>query len=325
MAGPRASLIAQEARRRGLDPQAVLSVAGVEGGVEHSAVGDHGTSFGPWQLHEGGALPAQYGHDAVAAQAFANSPAGIRYAEDQMVKAGAAGLHGRAAVATIVKSFERPADPTGEIARAMGLYGSDPAAGGGAGGTVGGSAPGGQGGMPGADIKGMTTQLLLSQASRLANGEAPDFSGLISIATLGGQLKQLGNTAAQATGGAPNRVSSVVAAAEKFLGTPYKWGGTKPGGFDCSGLLQYVMAEHGVHIPRTTYDQFQTGTKVNPAHLQPGDAVFFNGSDAKNGLPGHVGMYIGGGKFIEAPHTGAVVRISNLQGRTDFVGARRYG
>jgi len=52
--------------------------------------------------------------------------------------------------------------------------------------------------------------------------------------------------------------------------------------------------------------------------------VFFKGSDSKGGLPGHVGIYIGGGKFIEAPHTGSNVRISSLAGRTDFVGARRY-
>ena len=116
--------------------------------------------------------------------------------------------------------------------------------------------------------------------------------------------------------------------AESFIGTPYKWGGSRPGGFDCSGLLQYVWGKEGVGIPRTTYQQFAAGRPVGPNQLQPGDAVFFKGSDSmvQGGrvLPGHVGMYIGGGKFIEAPHTGSTVHISTLAGRTDYMGARRF-
>jgi cell wall-associated NlpC family hydrolase len=125
--------------------------------------------------------------------------------------------------------------------------------------------------------------------------------------------------------------------AEHFIGTPYSWGGGGPGGpsygvaqganikgFDCSSLIQYVAAKQGVTIPRTTYDQWQTGTPVPRTRLSPGDAVYFTGSDAKGGLPGHVGMYVGSGKFIEAPHTGADIRISNLAGRSDYVGARRF-
>ena len=112
--------------------------------------------------------------------------------------------------------------------------------------------------------------------------------------------------------------------AAHMLGIPYVWGGESLKGFDCSGLLQYVWAKQGVQIPRTTYDQFKQGQSVPPDQLQAGDAVFFKGSDSKGGLPGHVGIYIGGGKFIEAPKTGSNVRISTLAGRTDFVGARRY-
>jgi cell wall-associated NlpC family hydrolase len=108
------------------------------------------------------------------------------------------------------------------------------------------------------------------------------------------------------------------------IGTPYVWGGSKPGGFDCSGLLQYAWAKAGVKIPRTTYDQFKTGQQVGRGQLKRGDAVFFRGSDSKGGLPGHVGMYIGGGKFIEAPRTGSKVHVSTLAGRTDYMGARRY-
>lgn len=126
------------------------------------------------------------------------------------------------------------------------------------------------------------------------------------------------------TAHAGTKALAVVDATKQYLGTPYVWGGESPKGFDCSGLLQYVWKGAGVNIPRTTYAQFQTGRKVSKGKLQPGDAVFFTGSDPQNGLPGHVGMYIGDGKFIEAPHTGAKVQISTLAGRKDFVGGRRY-
>jgi cell wall-associated NlpC family hydrolase len=115
------------------------------------------------------------------------------------------------------------------------------------------------------------------------------------------------------------KAQQVVALAQRYLGTPYRWGGSQPGGFDCSGLLQYVWGQRGVKIPRTSQQQFKTGVPINKGQLRPGDAVFFEGS-----APGHVGMYLGGGKFIESPHSGAVVRISNLAGRTDYVGARRF-
>lgn len=135
--------------------------------------------------------------------------------------------------------------------------------------------------------------------------------------------------------GAPptNQVPSVkgrkaVNLASHLLGIPYRWGGESLKGFDCSGLLQYVWGRQGVEIPRTTYQQFTQGSAVNPDELRAGDAVFFKGSDSKTVggkvLPGHVGIYIGAGKFIEAPHTGSNVRISTLAGRKDFMGGRRY-
>jgi cell wall-associated NlpC family hydrolase len=116
-----------------------------------------------------------------------------------------------------------------------------------------------------------------------------------------------------------SKAQQAAALAQHFLGTKYVWGGSKPGGFDCSGLLQYVWGQRGVKIPRTSQQQFKAGMPVAKNRLRVGDAVFFEGS-----APGHVGMYLGGGKFIEAPHTGAVVRISNLAGRSDYVGARRF-
>jgi cell wall-associated NlpC family hydrolase len=80
----------------------------------------------------------------------------------------------------------------------------------------------------------------------------------------------------------------------------------------------YVMAQHGVTLPHHAASQYQLGTPVDKGSLQPGDLVFF-GSPVH-----HVGMYIGGGYFVEAPHTGAYVQVSPLAGRTDYVGARRY-
>jgi cell wall-associated NlpC family hydrolase len=119
-------------------------------------------------------------------------------------------------------------------------------------------------------------------------------------------------------------IRSIVSGAVAYLGTPYAWGGESPSGFDCSGLAQFLYAKAGVSIPRTTYAQFQTGTVVAPNQLQAGDLVFFKGSDSRNGLPGHVGIYVGNGQFIEAPHTGSVVKVSTLAGYPGYMGARRY-
>jgi len=110
------AIIVQKALKYGLDPAAVLAVANVEGGIRRGAVGDKGTSFGPFQLHVGGALPR--GKNA----AWANSPEGIDYAISQMAQ-HAKGLHGKEAVASIVTNFERPANIPAEIQKAFGGYG----------------------------------------------------------------------------------------------------------------------------------------------------------------------------------------------------------
>jgi NlpC/P60 family len=123
----------------------------------------------------------------------------------------------------------------------------------------------------------------------------------------------------------PRAAAGAVKLAREYLGTPYVWGGENPGGFDCSGLLQYVYAKQGVQIPRTTYDQFHAGRPVPKGRLRPGDAVFFTGSDPRGNLPGHVGIYIGQGLYIQSPRSGDVVKISRLSGRRDYRGARRYG
>jgi peptidoglycan DL-endopeptidase CwlO len=103
-----------------------------------------------------------------------------------------------------------------------------------------------------------------------------------------------------------SRASQVIAIAMQYLGVPYRWGGSSPAtGFDCSGFVMYVFAQIGVSLPHHAAAQYGYGVPVSRDQLQPGDLVFFNGL-------GHMGMYIGGGQFIHAPHTGDVVKISSL-------------
>lgn len=111
---------------------------------------------------------------------------------------------------------------------------------------------------------------------------------------------------------------SPVETALAYHGVPYLWGGESPRGFDCSGLVMYVMRQHGVSLPHYSGAQFQLGERVAPSALQPGDAVFF-GSPIH-----HVGMYVGAGYFIHAPRTGDFVKLSRLADRKDYAGARRY-
>jgi cell wall-associated NlpC family hydrolase len=116
-----------------------------------------------------------------------------------------------------------------------------------------------------------------------------------------------------------------VAIAERYLGVPYVWGGATPYGFDCSGLMMYVYAQLGIHLTHFSGAQFSEGTPVAVADLEPGDLVFFEPGPRG---PGHVGMYVGGGDFIQAPHTGDVVKISSLYEASysaSFVGAVRPG
>ena len=117
-----------------------------------------------------------------------------------------------------------------------------------------------------------------------------------------------------------SRASQVIAIAMRYLGVPYVWGGASPSqGFDCSGLTTYAFAQIGVSLPHHAASQWNYGTPVSRDDLQPADLVFFNGL-------GHMGMYIGGGQFIHAPHTGDVVKISSIHDSwyaSTWVGARR--
>lgn len=106
--------------------------------------------------------------------------------------------------------------------------------------------------------------------------------------------------------------AELVAAARSKLGDPYVYGATGPDTFDCSGLVQWAAKQVGVSLPRTSQEQWTSGTPVTADQLQPGDLVFSAGSDGTASSPGHVGIYAGDGQVIEAPHTGANVRVRPL-------------
>lgn len=115
----------------------------------------------------------------------------------------------------------------------------------------------------------------------------------------------------------------IVEEVKKYLGVNYVWGGTTPRGFDCSGLTQYVCNAVGVSIKRVADDQWKhSGTYVTKSELEPGDLVYFGyGNNAT-----HVGVYVGDGQMIHAPHTGDVVRyadINNSYFKSRFLGGKR--
>lgn len=110
---------------------------------------------------------------------------------------------------------------------------------------------------------------------------------------------------------------SVVTYARHFLGIPYRWGGSTPGsGFDCSGLVRFVYRRFGISLPHSSWGDLARGRRVARRSLRPGDLVFFYGAS-------HVGIYIGDGRFIDAPHTGTRVRVSTM-GAYSYYGARRF-
>lgn len=106
--------------------------------------------------------------------------------------------------------------------------------------------------------------------------------------------------------------SALISKARTALGTPYAWGGNSlVGGVDCSGLVQQVFASFGIQLPRVTYEQIGVGAAVKRDKISVGDLVFFD-TDRKSAGPDHVGIYMGGGKFIHAPRPGKPVQISSL-------------
>jgi len=167
-----------------------------------------------------------------------------------------------------------------------------------------------------------TVQSKLSQARALLASLTPaeragvDGSGALPPAPGGPPAADRGADRTP-LGGAPSaRAAQAVAFAYRALGLPYVWGATGPNAYDCSGLTQAAWKAAGVSLPRTTYTQINAGTRVPRSQLRPGDLVFFY-----SGIS-HVGLYIGGGRMIHAPHPGAPVRIAPIS-EMPFAGAAR--
>jgi len=116
----------------------------------------------------------------------------------------------------------------------------------------------------------------------------------------------------------------IAALAETLVGSPYRYGGADPAGFDCSGLVFFVHRQLGISVPRTAAEQSLLATPVDPAHLEPGDVVFFRDSGRE---VTHVGLYTGEHRFVHAPKSGRPVGYASLEDdyyRSMFLGAGRF-
>ena len=152
------------------------------------------------------------------------------------------------------------------------------------------------------------TLLVTARTARLANGTEVGFATQVPPGAL----------PAAATRPLPHSRADLVRTAEEFLGLHYLWGGLSAWGYDCSGLTWAVYRAHGITIPRDADAQFAAGTPVSMSRLLPGDLLFY-----EHPVVGHVSMYIGGGRMIEAPNSASEVRIVPVR-TSDFRGARRF-
>lgn len=349
MAADVRQIITREALALGLDPRAVLAVAAGEGGFRNREgdVGDlaGGGSYGPFQLYAQGALPAKYRGNAAAADAWAWSPMGIKYALNKMVQVGAAGQKGAQAVETIIRKFERPADPNGSIRNAVGRLGqsvSDPA-----------------------DIKGKAAQAYQAGPAAIVNGPSPaqallfqqqKVQSLLAMSqntimgnqganwqiiqglqqaqqqltaanaqmmqaetearSTGGTIAPAGGTGRTYEGVGSQQLQTILKAADAQVGKPYVFGAASPdAGFDCSGLIDWAFKQAGIDLPGrlVTGTAIKMGVSVKGKPMKPGDWMVRNGGPGG----GHMAMYVGNGQAIVAPRTGERVR---YQSASDFTG-----
>jgi peptidoglycan DL-endopeptidase LytE len=121
----------------------------------------------------------------------------------------------------------------------------------------------------------------------------------------------------------PSSIVSIVGTALGLRGVPYRSGGSDPSGFDCSGFVWYVFAQHGLALPRTVSELYAVGEGVGPDDLEPGDLVFFR---TEGGTVSHVGMAVGGEEFVHAPNSRGEVRVERMGSDywlSRYAGARR--
>ncbi len=210
---------------------------------------------------------------------------------------------------------------------------------------------GGGGGSFWGSLAGSVGSWLMAQAKSVwgggsgAEGDIPPIEGLGAAGTQGSFLNvpssirpQAGKSTQGGTQGGGLTGAQIVAKASQYLGVPYSWGGGHGNGpttgigypadtvtgFDCSGLVQTVMDQLGVPFPRTTYTQVKMGTPVaSLGQAQPGDLVFFAGSDGTMTNPGHVGIYVGNGNMIDAFATGTNVRVEPVSDAGPVAAIRR--
>ena len=154
-------------------------------------------------------------------------------------------------------------------------------------------------------------QLALQRAtSREQYGPAASGSGAPGVPgapVRAGTAGLVGQSLSGATAPGQDLGARAVALAKQHLGTPYVWGGESPGGFDCSGLMQWAYDQLGVDLPRVSTDQARAGRPVTAAEARPGDLVFF-----ERGKVDHIGMYAGNGQWVVAPKTGDVVKLQDV-------------
>ena len=156
-------------------------------------------------------------------------------------------------------------------------------------------------------------QSVLMYAGQYAGG---NFSVASAVMPSGSSVAGCATTGGVPAVQAPTQaVATAITFAEQQLGKPYLWGGTGPDAFDCSGLVMMAYRTAGINIERTSEAQWATEQRVPASQVQPGDLVFFAGSDGTTTSPGHVGLVIGNGKMIEAYATGFPIRVASYVGR----------